>query len=183
MRHVPHGEVEMRFDPKSEKEIAEANLWPASEYDFEVIEAKEETSKAGNDMVHLSVKIYDAEGNFRTLDDYLVGTEKAAFKIRHFAESVGMLSDYESGEIPAEAMIGRAGKCKVIVVKDKSGQYADKNSIGDYLKPKAGNGVAGSFTGAPMKPKAPLTQDLDDEIPFVSCAWDEDLLLRKKPVL
>lgn len=166
----------MRFEPKSEKEIAEANLWPAGEYDFEITEAAEEVSKKGNDMVHLQVTIYNQDGNSRRVDDYLVSTNEAAFKLRQFAESVGLLTQYEGGEITADEMIGRAGRCKVIVKKDNTGQYADKNAIGAYLKPKAAQQKANGGAARPTT----LAQDLSDDIPFVSFETDENLLLRKK---
>jgi hypothetical protein len=30
----------MKFKPKSEKELAEANLWPKGDYAFEILEAE-----------------------------------------------------------------------------------------------------------------------------------------------
>lgn len=148
----------MRFQPKTEKEIAEANLLPIGEYDFEVTDAVEKQSKAGNDMVELAIKVYDTEGVGRIVNDWLVDTEKAAFKIRHFAEAVGLLPDYERGSIPAEIMVGRAGRCKVSIKKDTTGQYPDKNGIADYIKAKVTNGAA---------PRSPVTAaDLNDDIPF-----------------
>ena len=39
----------MKFQPKTENEVDAAGLFPLGEYDFEVIEAKEEQSQAGNE--------------------------------------------------------------------------------------------------------------------------------------
>lgn len=154
----------MRFDPKTEEELAAADLWPAGEYDFEVAEAEEQTSKSGNDMVKLTVHVFDAEGRRRTVFDYLVGTEKAQFKVRHFADAVGLIEQYNLGELLAEDIVGRTGRCKLNIKKDKSGQYPDQNAIADYLPPKKA-AVRLGVKPAPTRP-APTAADLDDDIPF-----------------
>src|SRR5688572_8987205 len=99
----------MRFEPKSEDEIAAANLLADGDYIFEVADAKEETSKAGNDMVKLKLNVVGEEDRMHVIFDYLVSSEGAAFKLRHFAESVGLLPEYERGEITADQMIGCNG--------------------------------------------------------------------------
>lgn len=150
----------MKFQPKTEKEVAEAGLWSAGVYDFEVSDATDKVSNKGNDMAELKVRVFNAEGNFRTVFDYLVDTENSAFKIRNFAAATGMLPEYERGELKAMDMLGRTGKCKLIISKDKSGQYPDKNSIADYLK------RADAVEGATGAPASFRRNDLDDEIPF-----------------
>ena len=152
----------MRFAPKSENELASANLWGPGEYDFEVNAAEEATSAKGNDMVKLTVWVFNHEGQRRTVFDYLVDTEGGAYKIRHFAEATGLLPQYERGELLADDMAGRTGRCKLTVQKDKSGQYPDKNGIGDYLKPKAG----ARPLSAPAQRKPVPAGDIDDDIPF-----------------
>ena len=146
----------MRFEPKSEKEVAEAGLLANGIYDFEVGEASEAQSKAGNDMVELRVRVYDSEGHWRNVFDWLVSTDGGAYKIRHFAEATGLLTEYEKGELRAEDMKGKVGKCKVFIKKDKDGQYPDKNAIADYINSDGAAPTAANFDRS----------DLDDEIPF-----------------
>jgi hypothetical protein len=135
---LPTGEIKaVKFQPKSETEIAEAGNFPAGVYDFEVSAAKDTFSKAGNDMIELQVTVHDNEGRSRKIFDYLVHTDGSAYKVRNFAIAVGMLAEYERGEMLAEDMMGRTGKCRVFIKKDKDKQYPDKNAIGDYLKPLA----------------------------------------------
>lgn len=148
----------MRFQPKTEKEVAEAGLLAKGTYDFEVTEASEKQSKAGNDMVELIVAVYDAEGRSRKIFDWLVDSDGSAYKIRHFAESTDMLAQYEKGELRSMDMVGKTGKCAVIIKKDKTGEYPDKNAIADYIK---GNG---SLAAQPPAPKTP--ELVDDDIPF-----------------
>lgn len=153
----------MRFQPKTEREIAEAGLLPAGEYDFEVIEAEDTQSKAGNDMVALKLSVYDnKDGATRRVDDWLVDTDGGAYKIRHFASATGLLTLYEKGSLPASEMIGRVGRCKIAIRKDKTGNYPDKNSVTDYVKaPETAS------TETPIKKTlATVAQELDDDIPF-----------------
>lgn len=141
----------MKFQPKSEKEIAEAGLWPNGEYAFEILEAEEAADKNGNDMFKLRVKVFKEDGGSQNIFDYVSGAWME-FKLRHLAEACGVLDDYEKGEIEAYQLVGKTGKCKINVSKDKTGQYPDRNGIADYI---VDSGL----------PKAPTQQD-DDEIPF-----------------
>lgn len=142
----------MRFEPKTAAEIDEAGLLEAGVYDFEVMEAEDTTSKAGNDMVALVLRAENAEGRGFKLLDWLVATEGGAYKVRHFAEAVGLLAEYENGDMPAGVMIGKTGRAK-IAVKPAEGQYRAKNTVADYVPGGAEN--------------APRTKELlDDEIPF-----------------
>lgn len=143
----------MRFQPKTENEVAAAGLFPKGTYDFEIAEANDKQSKAGNDMTELLVRIFDTDGKSKKVFDYLVDTEGGAYKIRHFAEATGMLPEYEKGELLAYQMVGKTGRCEVGIQKDKTGQYPDKNAVFDYI----GGGLA-----APLKSETMV----DDEIPF-----------------
>lgn len=155
----------MRFTPVSEQEAdsQSANLFPNGDYDFEVREATEKESASGNEMTELEVWIFDSSGTRKLLFDYLVVTEKSAWKIRHFAASCGLLPQYERGSLSANEMVGRTGKCTVATQPAKDG-YPAKNVIRDYLK------AAGAPVSRPTqsRPKAMATagDDLNDEIPF-----------------
>lgn len=136
----------------TEAEIQAMNLRDPGEYDFAVVDATEERSKSGNEMVKLKLQLEDKEGRNFTIFDYLVSTENMAYKLRHFARSVGLMEKYEAGDMAAEYMTGRVGKCKV-GVKAATSEYPAKNVISDYL------GTA--------DPEAPAPKELlDDEIPF-----------------
>lgn len=145
----------MRVDPKTEQEVEEAGLLPAGEYDFEVIEAEDTTSKKGNDMLVLTLSIEDGDGRSHKVIDYLV--DAVAYKVRHFASAVGMLKEYEAGNIPAHLLKGRTGKCKLRLEPAK-GDFRAKNSVNDYVKESGGNGAA--------PPAKFVPQELDDDIPF-----------------
>jgi len=140
----------MKFKAKSEKELAEANIWPNGEYPFEILEAEDATDKNGDDMFKLKVKVFKDNGATQNIFEYVSGTWME-YKLRHLAEVCGLLADYETGEIEAYQLVGKTGTCKLNVSKDKTGQYPDKNGIADYV-------VKGGFV--------PKTLDNDDSIPF-----------------
>lgn len=146
----------MKFQPKSEKELAEANLWPKGDYSFEILESEDATDKNGNDMLKLKVKVFKDNGASQNIFDYVSGTWME-YKLRHLAEAAGKLVDYEGGELNAYDLVGKTGWCKVGVSVDKSGQYPDKNGINDYYPD-------GKPTGDKTSKKPAV--DEDDEIPF-----------------
>ena len=129
----------MRFTPKTEAELKESELLPEGEYTFEILTAEDTQSKStGNDMLKLSLRIFENGGeNSQRVFDYLVSIDSMIWKIRHFAEAIGMLPEYESGEMLAETLPGRTGKCK-IVIQPASGQWDAKNAVKDYLPRPAG---------------------------------------------
>lgn len=144
----------MKFQPKTEKEIAEANLWANGEYAFEVLESEEATDKNEQPMFKMKVKVFKDSGASQNIFDY-VSPFWMEFKLRHLAEACGLLAEYEQGEIEAYQFVGKTGKCKINVSKDNTGQYPDKNGIADYI-------VSGGAT-TPGKKSYDIQ---DDSIPF-----------------
>lgn len=157
----------MKFTPKSEKDLANGDLLPAGTYDFEVKSAEEATSSTGNGMVKLSIWIFPESGTKRTVFDYLVGTESAQFKVRGFAAAVGLLEEYDGGEMDALDMEGKTGKCKIVIQKDKSGAYPDKNSVASYVAAPVTTGSVEKKTARAAKVHG--GGDLNDDIPFSAC--------------
>lgn len=133
----------MKFAPKTDKEIAEMNLWQPGEYGFEIVEATSKTSKAGNEMIELEIRVFNDEGSSRTVTDYLM--EKLAYKLKHAAVACGLQDKYEQGFLDDVDFVGKTGKLKLKVTKDKNGQYPDKNDVADYIVPKNAQDAAPSF--------------------------------------
>jgi hypothetical protein len=171
----------MIFKPKSEHELATDDLFPAGQYDFEVRNADEAVSKtSGADMIKLELYVFRPDGERRIVYDYLVGTEGGQRKIRGFSAAVGLLAQYEKGELLAVDMVQRTGQLKLRVETDKTGQFPDKNSVADYLKPKAAPASVAQPVSRSLRPspaaeaRKPVPAgagggDLDDEIPFGPC--------------
>lgn len=147
----------MRYTPKSEKEIAEERLLPEGEYPYQISGAIEKTSKSGNDMIELTVRVFKPDGSFVLVTDYLL--ESLAYKLRHAAVACGLEKIYDAGTLTADNFIGKEGMLKLGIQKDKNGQYPDRNSVKDYIVPKDGEAKV-------VIPKDSLTKILEDEIPF-----------------
>ena len=120
----------MKFEPLSAQEIFEKTLLRGGKYPFEVLDAKEEVSAAGNEMFHLQVKI-TANGNSKIIHDYLL--PKKMDKLRHAAQAMGILEKFEQGVLSADDFVGRRGKARIGVERDRDGYYAPKNIVVDYV--------------------------------------------------
>lgn len=147
----------MKVTPKTETEIQEMGLLAAGECSFEIMEAEDKISKSGNEMIVLTVQVFEASGRSKYIDDYLL--DAIPHKVRHISEACGLLDKYEAGELHAIDFVSKTGHCKVGIQKDKTGAYPDKNVIRDYVIPKNTNG-----SHAPAA--STRSNDLDDEIPF-----------------
>lgn len=121
----------MRVTPRTPEELQALNLISPGVYDYQVIEAKDRISKSGNEMIELRLRVWDEKGSERTIFDYLL--DSMSHKIRHFSEVNDLLDKYNSGEIEAMDCIGKAGKVEIVIQKDKTGMYGDKNSVKDYV--------------------------------------------------
>lgn len=161
----------MQFAPKTEKEIAEMNLWPVGLCSFEILpgvtlnnkvySTSDCTSKNGNDMIMLVVNVFNDNGDTKILMDYLL--EIAASKLRNAAVACNLLDKYESGQLFASDFIGKKGDLRIGIEKDKTGQYADKNKILNYVTEKGSMPI--NEYPATMHP-ALNNSILDDEVPF-----------------
>lgn len=163
----------MRFTPKSEDELNP--LIPAGVYDVEVLKAEEKLSKAGNEMIALTLRIYLADGNTALVNDWLM--EKVQYKLLNFCNATGLRSVYDSGELQADHCVGKSVKVKLAIKTDEV--HGDQNAVKDYVcekKPKPA--ASGVIPGAPRaKPgSAPYADpnavgvaagaEEDDSIPF-----------------
>lgn len=160
----------MKFTPKSEADIQASSgsfdPWPSGTYDFEVAEAEDTTSKAGNDMIKLTLYVFNPEGKRRTVFDYLLASIE--YKLRHAAEACGLLSAYEQGMLEAFDFTGKTGRLKLGVQPAKDG-YDAKNTVRDYVKDDGSTAEepAPKRWEAPRRKSEPAAAgNIDDEIPW-----------------
>ena len=123
----------LRFEPKSEEELI--TLLHPGIGAYEVANAQSKTSKNGNPMIELTLKVWDEKGNMGQIYDYLMLNEHkfSLRKIRHFCYSSGIGELYENGSLNAEDCVAKSGKLRIAIQSDKSGKYPDKNTVDDYL--------------------------------------------------
>jgi hypothetical protein len=165
----------MRFEPKSREQFQNERLIPKKTIcDAEVIRAEEKTSKAGNPMIAILLKVYH-EANSVLINDWLVAGSQ---KLLNFCDLAGIGDAYMRGEVTAELVNGRAVTVKVGI--EEQDDYPPKNKVIDYVAPKAtskpvanpesvkGLGVSDVQRRNAMASKAAAPPD--DEIPF-NMSW------------
>jgi hypothetical protein len=125
----------MKFTPRTEEEIKMSKLLHPGLYKYEVINAKERTSKTGNPMIELTLKVYDDKGRMFLINDYLL--ESMQFKLIHFAKSNNLFNEYESGEIKDFHCLNKKGTVEIDIQSGKEKPdgtfYNDKNVVKDYI--------------------------------------------------
>jgi hypothetical protein len=161
----------MRLNPKTDEEFAKEGSGPREllrdgTYDFDVHEATEGVSSTGNDMITVTLNVYDQHGVARKIYDYLVDGAMG-WKVRHCAEACGLLSRYEAGHLDADDLVGKQGRVK-IGRESARGDYAAKNRVVDYVADKSARPPSQAApAGAKSAPAArQAARDIDDEIPF-----------------
>lgn len=148
------------FNPLTDAEIDAMNLMSKGEYSFEVIKSSRKTSKSGNPMAELQLRVWDDKGVEHYVYDYLVfsNINLNIRKVKHFCESVGLIEEYKKGSIPEE-LDGKSGKV-IIDIRDEQpkeggGFYPKKNIVSDYV------------IGSPNIPKTETKEEFfSDHIPF-----------------
>lgn len=152
--------MEVKAEWKNLDQETSQRILPDGEYDFEVLKAEPQTSQAGNEMLKLMVRVFDGNGNKIQLFDYLVASDKAAWKIAQFCKATGMESKLDAdGELLADDVKGRTGVCRVVV--DDDDQWGTRNQIGGYVV----DTDAETDNQADHKPVREMPPD-NSEIPF-----------------
>lgn len=121
----------MQFIPMTEEEINLLDLIEPGIYQFLVMAGEDVISKNGNEMIKLTIKIWDKNGSERIVFDYLL--TQIPHKIRHFCTTTDQLHKYEQGTLSDRDCKGKSGNLKLGIQKDKTGQYKDKNVVIDYV--------------------------------------------------
>lgn len=115
----------MRYDPR-------AGLVPDGEYDATIVSAVEKSSKSGNPMMEVAVRVYVPGGQTVEILDWLM--EAMSWKIQHLSKAIG--HDFAAGSLdPADVMDRNV---RVRVATQDSPQYGNQNRIGDYLGAASG---------------------------------------------
>lgn len=148
----------MKFTPKTADELARESLLAAGTYPFEVMEALEKVSQKGNDMIKLKLNVFGPNGEQAHVYDYLL--ESMAFKLRHFAETTGLLKEYDSGQLSPHSCIGKGGFVKLGI--EESAGYPPKNAVKDYIVQHS----PAAPSERPQQRVAKNGQSFDDDIPF-----------------
>ena len=160
----------MRGTPRSESEVS--RLFEKGDYKFDIISASESVSKGaktlGTPMFELKLLVHHNKvaGKTTTVFCYILNNPAFEFLIRHLYSSVGMMSDYDSGNWVASKLEGKSGFASLGVEIDKSGAYPDKNRILDFLDGVVGGGYVENVNAVLTKNINDSSTKLNDDIPF-----------------
>ena len=158
----------MQFNPTDAGNSSGFDLLPEGTYEIEVVEAEEQTSKKGNEMIALTLQAQHPDGYPVRIWDYLVSVAAATFKIEQFCNAAGLTEKFKAGRLLADDCRG----CKVtarIEIESGRDNYSDRNSIREYV---AGGAAEKQPAGIATQPAAtaaaaPAPKPIDEgEIPF-----------------
>jgi hypothetical protein len=155
------------FTPKSDSELNAERLLPDGEYGFEILGAENKRFGTGSEGIALKVGVYLPTGACRFVNDNLVFTDKAMFKVSQFCKCVGLYERYKAGQLDAEDCKGRTGRCKLAT--EPEGEFQAKNKVSSYIVPKSANGEPkrSQPQSAKVETAEPKTHKTHpDEIPF-----------------
>ncbi|CAB4128250.1 Protein of unknown function DUF669 [uncultured Caudovirales phage] len=122
------------------------NLLKEGIYDAIVVASIDKVSSSGNPMLDMTLQVFDANGKSRDVRDFLVFTKAMMWKIIHFSDSAGLLTQYMSGKLCSEVAVGNRVQVKISVEeggeipqdklkgKPVGSKYPDKNKVEDYIK-------------------------------------------------
>lgn len=154
----------MNFKPKTEEEIQRSRLLPKGAYPFSVAESNEQASKsvknAGRMMVALKLVIHANNGDVFH-NDYFADWF-SEHKLRHFAESIGKLADYEKGtlDFTQNKFQGAAGY--LFLGEQTRKDTGDlQNTVKDYITKKDYDAETKAVAVASEPPGG-----ADDDVPF-----------------
>ena len=172
----------MRYTPYTEAQIQSMNVMDEGIYAFEVIEVhltdkfnKPLRDKNGIDMAKLKLLVWDNENRERVVYTFISGDGNFAYKLRHYAKTIGMILDYENGSFDMARTLSKSGKAHIVIKKgtlktDGSGEmWPDRNDVKDFVCD--GDTIKNPIEPPKQKEDAPPTvvpqsPDLDDDIPF-----------------
>lgn len=162
----------MKYTPYSELDIKNMGVMDEGTYPFKVVEVstadnygQQLRDKNGNEMAKLKLTVWDKNRSERGITTYISADSRFAYKLRHFSESIGMLSEYESGTFDIVRTVGRSGIAQIVVRKgtlkqDGSGDvWPDRNDVKDFIPSDATPVVHAGLSGNPATVQ-------DQDIPF-----------------
>lgn len=161
----------MKYTPYTEAQIQSMNLMEEGIYIFEVLEVytidkwgQPMQDKNGNDLARLKLLIWDNENRERIIFTFISGDSNFAYKLRHYAQTIGMLSEYEEGIFDIVKTEGKTGKATIIIKKGNpkndgsDAMWPDRNDVKDF--------VISELTAPSSLVEEVKKAFVDDDVPF-----------------
>jgi len=136
--------MSFKYDPKDATEGSFSCL-PSGDYELEVLAVEEAVSKAGNDMLKLSLCAYGTDGEQVRLFDYIVNPA-SLWKLKSICRCCDITFD---GTLDEQLLVGKRMKAK-LRLRVATDKYPEKNEVVKYIE-----GVGSKSVDLP-----------DSEVPF-----------------
>lgn len=136
---MPSFELSVQEEKKM-TESREYPLLPEGDYEFTVLDAEDAVSAAGNEMINMTLQVWDESGKDFKVWDRLVFTPKALYRIRNFCKANGLDEQWEAREVTTDDVTGVTGTAHIgidpeRVVNGKT--HKAKNVVDYYIEPDA----------------------------------------------
>lgn len=122
----------VKFEPKTEAEILEKQVFKSGIYSYTITDATEATSQNGNSMIRLEIEI-SLNGQVKRLQDYLVPVGRGLAKVRQICQVCGLLDRFQSGILSSNDFVSHSGRLRLGIENDRSKKYPPRNIVTDYL--------------------------------------------------
>ncbi len=153
----------MKFD-NTEKPSPTYAVFDEGVYEFLVLDAQEQISKTGNDMMKLKLEFKNANNEISTVFDYLVAPYPK--KIAAFSQTTNLLDKYEAGELTPTDCMNKKGYALLEIQEYEYEKFNIETQEMEKLKGK--NNKVKFYKPAPEKKEEVQARDelIDDDVPF-----------------
>lgn len=151
--------MSFKFNYKSTEDMNPFKVISDGEGYFLVTQVEEKTSKVGNEMLVLTMRLQNERGEQTLYMNYILQNEYTADNLYRLCDAANKIDLYTSskGEIDLPKLLGLKGRCVIETVSDS--RYGDKSVLKKYIpyaskKPEA------------VAPVASADSIDDQDIPF-----------------
>ena len=113
------------------EELNTREILEPGKYPFRIVEANEKISSTGNPMIELKLEVSSNDGNTVTVYDYLVSTEKMAWKCHHLCCAIGHEELYINGKVNVKSLEGTGGYLSLKIANHP--EHGKSNKVKDYI--------------------------------------------------
>lgn len=152
----------MQYSRMTEEQDKARNAWPKGDYPFIVKVVEDKPTKSGdNMMLVVDLELHRDDGATKKLRDWIVyDLDSMAWKLRHFAATLGLLEQYDANMLTPGDVLEKHGVVRISTTEftNNDGEVTLQNVVKDYVKPGEAKGTQGLESGLPSD--EPFNDDL-----------------------
>jgi hypothetical protein len=129
----------------TEEDIKTRNICEEGDYPFRIVNAVIKDTQPGTDkngqpklinkMLEIDIEFTDHNGQVRKQKDWIVFIEGMDWKLRHLADSTGLIEFYELGDLDCHHLMKKIGNLSLgIRESEYKGEKRKQNFVKDYIK-------------------------------------------------